>query len=221
MKFSIITIFPKIFNSYLNESIIKRAQKNGLIKIKIYNLRDFTKDKHRKVDGKPFGGGPGMVLKIEPIIKIVSSIKCQVSRKKTKIILFTPSGKQFNNKIAIQLARNYKHLILIAGRYEGIDARAAKIIKNLKLKIENLSIGNYVLTGGELPSMVLIDVVSRQIKGVLGKNESLEEKRFGIGLPVYTRPEILVYKGKKYQVPKVLLSGNHKKINDWQRKNTN
>jgi len=218
MKFNIITIFPHIFDSYLNESILKRAQKKNLIQIKIHNLRDFTKDKHKKVDDKPYGGGAGMVFKIEPIIRAASSIKRQASREKIKIILFSPAGKQFNNKIAAQLAKNYKHLILICGRYEGIDARVKKIIGNCKLKIENLSIGPYVLTGGELPAMVLIDAVSRQIPGVLGKQESLEEKRFGIGAPAYTRPEVIVWKGKKYPVPKVLLSGNHKKIEEWRKK---
>lgn len=222
MKFDIITIFPDIFGSYLNESILKRAQKNKLIQIKIHNLRDFAEDKHKKVDDKPFGGGPGMVLKIEPIVKAIGSIlRIKNSelriKKKTKIIIFTPSGKQFDNKMAARLAKKCDNLILICGRYEGIDERVKKVIGNWKLEIENLSIGPYVLTGGELASMVLIDAVSRQIPGVLGKKESLEEKRFGIGVPAYTRPEVFVYKGKKYVAPKVLLSGNHKKIEDWRK----
>lgn len=231
MNFNIITIFPEIFDSYLNESILKRAQKKKLIKVKIHNLRDFTKDKHKKVDDRPFGGGPGMVFKIEPIIKIISSIlrisnfQFPISKqiknskfKKTKIILFTPSGKQFDNKIAADLAEKYDNLILICGRYEGIDERVKKVIRNLKLEISELSIGSYVLTGGELPAMILIDAVSRQISGVLGNQESIEEKRSGVGMSVYTRPEIFTYKGKKYAVPKVLLSGNHKKIEEWKRK---
>lgn len=218
MKFNIITIFPHIFDSYLNESILKRAQKKNLIQIKIHNLRDFTKDKHKKVDDKPYGGGAGMVLKIEPIIRAASSIKRQASREKIKIILFSPAGKQFNNKIAAQLAKNYKHLILICGRYEGIDERVKKVFRGSGFNFHELSIGPYVLTGGELPAMVLIDAVSRQIPGVLGKQESLEEKRFGIGAPAYTRPEVIVWKGKKYPVPKVLLSGNHKKIEEWRKK---
>ncbi|NCQ02792.1 tRNA (guanosine(37)-N1)-methyltransferase TrmD [Candidatus Wolfebacteria bacterium] len=213
-----ITIFPHIFDSYLNESILKRAQKKNLIQIKIHNLRDFTKDKHKKVDDKPYGGGAGMVLKIEPIIRAASSIKRQASREKIKIILFSPAGKQFNNKIAAQLAKNYKHLILICGRYEGIDERVKKVFRGSGFNFHELSIGPYVLTGGELPAMVLIDAVSRQIPGVLGKQESLEEKRFGIGAPAYTRPEVIVWKGKKYPVPKVLLSGNHKKIEEWRKK---
>jgi len=230
MRFDIITIFPNIFNSYLNESILKRAQKKKLIQIKIHNLRDFTKDKHKKVDDRPYGGGPGMVLKIEPIIKAISSIlnskfKILNSKqipnskfKKIKIILFTPTGKQFDNKMAHQLAKNYEHLILICGHYEGIDERVKKVIENCKLKIENLSIGPYVLTGGELPAMVVIDAVSRQIPQVLGKKESIEEKRLGVGVPVYTRPEVFIFKGKRYKVPKVLLSGDHKKIAAWREK---
>lgn len=236
MRFDIITIFPKIFDSYLQESILKRAKKKDLIEIKIHNLRDYTADKHKTVDDKPYGGGPGMAFKIEPIIKAICSIlknsnfqfprlrqssgRQAISKKKVKIILFSAGGKQFNNKIAAQLAKNYEQLILICGRYEGVDARAEKIIKNLKLKIENFSIGHYVLTGGELPAMVLIDSVSRQIPGVLGKTESLEEKRFGVGLPVYTRPEVFVFKDKKYRVPKVLLSGNHQKIKRWGEKHS-
>jgi tRNA (guanine37-N1)-methyltransferase len=231
MRFDIITIFPEAF-SYLNESILKRAQQKGLIKIRIHNLRDFTADKHKKVDDKPYGGGPGMVIKIEPLIKAVTSILrhpmsqtlIEISGhrmsknskfKKTKIVLFSPAGKQFDNKIAVNLARNYEHLILICGHYEGIDARLKSVLKNLKLKTLELSIGSYVLTGGELPAMVLIDVVSRHLPGVLGKKESLEEKRLGIGIPVYTRPEVFVWKKKEYRVPQVLVSGNHKEIARW------
>ena len=230
MKFDIITIFPKIFSakggSYLNESILKRAQKNKLIQIKIHNLRDFTKDKHRKVDDRPYGGGPGMVFKIEPLIKAISSIlriqnlKLRI-KKKIKVILFSPSGKQFDNKMAANLSKNYNQLILISGRYEGIDARIKKVLYDSGFKIQEISIGPYVLTGGELPAMVLIDAISRQIPGVLGKKESLEEKGHGIGVPVYTRPEEFIYKGKKYKVPKVLLSGDHKKIEKWLNKKTN
>jgi len=212
MRFDIITIFPHVFDSYLGESILKRAQKKKLIQIKIHNLRDFTKDKHKKVDDKPYGGGPGMVLKVEPIIKAVQSIG-----RKAKIILFSPAGKQFTNQIASQLAKNHKQLILICGHYEGIDERVKKVLHTSSFKLQELSIGPYVLTGGEIPAMVLIDSVSRQIPGVLGKKESVEEKRFGLGIPVYTRPEILEWKGKKYPVPKILLSGNHKKIEEWKK----
>ncbi len=226
MKFDIITIFPKIFDSYLNESILGRAQKQKLIEIKTHNLRDFVKDKYKKIDDKPYGGGAGMVFKIEPIVKALNSIlKSKISAKggsasggknqKSKIIIFTPTGKQFDNKMAAKFAKEENNLILVCGRYEGIDARLEKVTKNLKFKVENLSIGTYVLTGGELPAMVLIDSVSRQISGVLGKEESIEERRLGIGVPVYTRPEVFIHKGKKYSAPKVLLSGNHKEIEKW------
>ncbi|MBI4993757.1 tRNA (guanosine(37)-N1)-methyltransferase TrmD [Candidatus Wolfebacteria bacterium] len=220
MRFDIITIFPKIFSakggSYLSESILGRAQKNKLIEIKIHNLRDFSKDKHRKVDDRPYGGGPGMVMAIEPIIRAIKSIKIK-NKSKIKVILFTPAGKQFNNKMAIDFSKKYDHLILICGRYEGIDARVKKVIYDLGFKIHEISIGPYVLTGGELPAMVLIDAVSRQIPGVLGKLESLEEKR-QLGMLAYTRPEVFKWRGKKYLVPKILLSGHHKKIEEWRKK---
>ncbi|MCR4283945.1 MAG: tRNA (guanosine(37)-N1)-methyltransferase TrmD [Parcubacteria group bacterium] len=217
--FHIITIFPDILDSYLNESILKRAQKNKLIKIKVYDLRKFSKDKHKKVDAKPYGGGPGMVFKIEPIVRAIDSIlkiKNQKSKikDKTKIVLFSPVGKQFNQKLARDFSKKYKDIILIAGRYEGIDARVKKIFK-----AEEVSVGPYVLTGGELPAMVLIDSISRQVKGVLGSDKSLEDER-GLGIPVYTRPEIVKFKDKNYKVPKILLSGNHKKIEEWRKKYT-
>jgi len=220
MRFDIITIFPKIFDSYLNESILKRALTKKLIDIKIHNLRDFTSNKHNKVDDRPFGGGPGMVIKIEPLIKAISSILKNKSGRsnKIKVILFSATGKQFNNEMAARLAKKFKNLILVCGRYEGVDERFKKIVKDMGLKIEEISTGPYVLTGGELPAMILIDAVSRQIKDVLGKHESLEEKRLGIGVPVYTRPETFIFRKKKYSTPKVLLSGNHQKIEEWRRK---
>lgn len=214
MRFDVITIFPEIIEAYTNESILKRAQAKKLIKVNIHNLRDFAADKHKKTDDRPFGGGPGMVFKVEPIVKAVSSIRYQVSKKKPKIIIFTPGGKRFDDKIAQKLAKE-EQLIMICGRYEGIDARVKKIIQNSKFKIQELSIGPYVLTGGEIPAMVLIDAVSRKISGVLGKTDSLEEKRQGIGVLVYTRPETFKYKGKSYKVPPVLLGGDHKKIEKW------
>jgi len=230
MRFDIITIFPKIFNSYFNESIVRRAQKSGKIKINIIDLRKFSTDKHKKVDDKSYGGGPGMVLKIEPLAQAIESIKLKTKSQKlkTKVILFSPAGEQFNSKMAAEWARKYDQIIMIAGHYEGVDERIQKIIGNWKLKIENLSVGPYVLTGGELPAMIVVDAISRHISGVLGKNESLEEERLGIGVPVYTRPEVFSAEGgsasggkwrnKKYIVPKVLLSGNHKKIEEWRKK---
>ncbi len=214
--FHIITIFPDIFDSYLNESILKRAQKNKLIKIKIYDLRRFSKDKHKKVDAKPYGGGPGMVMQVEPLARAIASIlkgKSANWKKDAKIILFSPVGRQFDMKMSRNFAKRYKDIILIPGRYEGIDARVKKIFKT-----EEVSIGPYVLTGGELPAMVLIDSISRQIKGVLGSEDSLEDDK-GLGIPAYTRPEVTRYQDKNYKVPKVLLSGNHKKIEEWRSKN--
>jgi len=221
MVFHLVTIFPEAIKGYFESSILKRAQKKKLIKIKFYNPRDFAKDKHKKVDDKPFGGGPGMVMKVEPIAKAISSaisnFQFSISKKKSKIILLSPTGKQFTQKMAREWAKKYKNIILISGHYEGIVARLKKIIENWKLEIENLSIGPYVLTGGELAAGIIVDAVSRHIPDVLGKKGSLEEKR-GLGIPVYTRPEIFKYRGKKYRVPKVLLSGNHKKIEEWRRK---
>lgn len=229
MKFDIITIFPKIFESYFNESIIRRAQKSGKIKIHIIDLRKFSTDKHKTVDDKPFGGGPGMVFKIEPLAKALNSILPRLNPpldkgrkkegfKKSLIILFSASGKQFNSKMAVNFAQKYNHIIMIAGHYEGVDERIFNVLKAMGYKLEAISIGPYVLTGGELPAMVALDAISRYITGVLGKSESLEEKRFCIGVPVYTRPEVFKWKGKKYAVPKVLLSGNHRKIEEWRKK---
>ncbi len=214
MRFHIITIFSEMFDSYLKESIIGRAVKNGLISVKFHNPRNFVKGNktdYRPVDGRPYGGGPGMVMQAEPILKAFSKIRIK-DKKKAKIILFSTSGSKFTTAYAKMSAKKYTDIILISGRYEGIDARVQKI-----LNAEEISIGDYVLTGGELPAMVLIDSISRQIKGVLGKYESLEEERVSSS-EVYTRPEVLKYKGKNYRVPKVLLSGNHKKIEEWRNK---
>jgi len=209
MRFDIITIFPDIFNSYFSESLISRGQKKKLIKVNIHNLRDWTSDKHKTVDDKPFGGGLGMVMKVEPIFKAVKKIK---KGKKTKVVLFTPRGKKFNQKTAYQFSK-LDQLILICGRYEGVDERVAKHIADIEL-----SIGDYDLMGGELPAMIVIESVSRLIPGVLGKKELLKqritkEKGF-IEYAQYTRPEVF----NKWQVPKVLLSGNHKKIEEWKKK---
>ncbi len=211
MKFTILTLFPNIFDSYLNESILKRAQENKKISIEIIDIRKFTDDKHHTVDDKPYGGGPGMLMKAEPILKAFSSIK--KSKDKPAVFLMSAAGKKFTNIAAKQYVKKYKNIVLIAGRYEGIDDRVKKI-----LKAQEVSIGDYVLMGGELPAMVLIDAIARHVPGVLGKQESIEENRFGVGIPTYTRPEVLKHKGKKYVVPKVLLSGDHKKINEWRNR---
>lgn len=211
MTFHIITLFPNSFNSYIRESIIARAVKNGKIKIKFYNPRDFTKDKHKRVDKKPYGGGPGMVIEAESVLKAIEKAIGR-KKKKIKIIFLAPNGKQFDNIYAKKLSREYKDMVIIAGRYEGVDARVRKI-----LKAEIVTVGPYVLTGGELPALIIIDAVARQIKGVLGNEASVEEGRIA-SFDVYTRPEVFVYKSKKYRVPKVLLSGHHKKINKWRER---
>lgn len=211
MRFDIITIFPNIFDSYLSESLIKKAISKKIIQIKIWNLRDFVKNKRKTVDDKPFGGGPGMVLKLEPIYNCVNFIKYKNKNKKQRVILFSPRGKQLNLKILNKLLK-YNQLILICGRYEGIDERVSQYIAD-----EEISIGPYVLSGGELPALVLIESLSRLIPGFLGKFESLEYKRGSY--PVYTRPALFIDKKKlKWKVPKVLLSGDHKKIDEWRKK---
>jgi len=219
LTFDIITIFSSIFDSYLKESIIKRAQEKRLIKIRVHNLRDYTFDKHKTVDDRPFGGGIGMVLKVEPIHRAVKKIKKtkRKNSKKRKVILFTPRGKKFNQKIAYQFSK-LDQLILICGRYEGVDERVAKHIADLEL-----SIGDYDLMGGEVPAMVVIETVARLIPGVLGKPQLLKERitkeKGFIEYPQYTRPEVFEPKKRiRWRVPKVLLSGNHKKIEEWRKK---
>lgn len=226
MRFDIITIFPEIFDSYFNESILKRAQERGLIKIKIHNLRDFTKDKYRKVDDKPYGGGAGMVLMAEPILRAVAAVQKNIKNKKAKIIVFSAKGKQFTQKIAQTLARQHNPIIFITGRYEGIDERV-----KTALKAEEISIGQYVLTDGDVAAMAVVSAISRLLPGVI-RMESLEEESYWGSLlrveeksggktveyPHYTRPEIIEYQKKKYRVPKILLTGNHKKIQEWRRK---
>jgi tRNA (guanine37-N1)-methyltransferase len=236
MTFHIITIFPKIFESYFNESIIKRAQKNNLIKINIHNLRDWTADKHRTVDDTPYGGGAGMVMKVEPIYKAVLSIKYQVLRggkiklntkyliPNTKIILFSAKGKQWNQTLAKKYSR-LDNVIMVCGRYEGVDERVKKFVD------EEISVGPYVLTGGEIPAMILVDSITRLLPGVLGNANSIIEESFSshntqhithntysLEYPQYTKPEVFLAEGKKYRVPKILLSGDHKKITEWRRK---
>ena len=223
MKFDIITIFPKIFDSYFKESIISRAQKNKLIKINIHNLRDYASDKRKTVDDRPFGGGIGMVVKIEPVFSAITALK-KNKIQNSKVILFTPRGKKFNQKIAYQFSK-LKHLILICGRYEGVDERVAKYVADMEL-----SIGDYDLMGGELPAMVVIETIARLIPGVIGKPQFLKERipsvrgRAGRGFieyPQYSRPEkFSPKKGISWKTPKILLSGDHKKINEWRKKHS-
>jgi tRNA (guanine37-N1)-methyltransferase len=206
LGFHIITLFPEAFDSYLSTSILGRALRDKKITVKFYNPRDFTKDKWGRVDQRPYGGGPGMVLEPESVLKAVAKA---VGKKKAEIYFFDASGKGFTNADARTLAKKAQDVVLICGRYEGIDARVQKI-----LKAKKISVGPYILTGGELPAMIVIDAAARQVPGVLGTFESVEEERIA-NAEVYTRPEVLSWKGKKYRVPKVLLSGNHKDINAW------
>ncbi|MEK7606606.1 MAG: tRNA (guanosine(37)-N1)-methyltransferase TrmD [Patescibacteria group bacterium] len=214
MQFDIITLFPHIFDSYLEESILKRAQKKKIIVICAHDLRRWATDKHNTVDNSPYGGGPGMVLKVEPIARALQSLRVlprhHQRKSATRIILTSARGKQFTAADAKRLAK-YKRIIFICGRYEGVDERVAEQFAD-----EELSIGPYILTGGELPAMVMTDAIARHIPGVLGKSESLEETRGRF--PQYTRPEIFVWKKKKLSVPKVLLSGDHQKIEAWRKK---
>lgn len=212
MHFHIVTLFPSAFDSYLGESILKRAIEDKKIKVSFYNPRDFTQDKWRRIDRPPYAGGPGMVIQAEPVIKAIDGALKKVKKEKFKIIFLSPSGKQFTNTYASNLAKKYKHVVIISGRYEGIDARVRKAFK-----MEEVSIGPFVLTGGELPAELIIDVVSRQVEGVLGNFDSREEARVS-SQDVYTRPEVFVYKGKKYKVPAILLTGHHGKIEEWKKK---
>ena len=213
MQIDILTLFPRMFDGVFTESIIKRAQAAGKLKINIYNLRDWSKDKHRKVDDKPYGGGPGMVMSAQPIFDAVEELSQQsiVNSPQKKIILLSPQGKRLDQKLAKKLAKA-KHLILICGHYEGVDERVRQHLID-----EEISIGDYILTGGEIPAMVLADAVTRLLPGVLGDEDSNKDESFSKGLleyPQYTRPA--VYKGKK--VPQVLLSGDHKRIEEWRKK---
>ncbi|MEX2054241.1 MAG: tRNA (guanosine(37)-N1)-methyltransferase TrmD [Candidatus Colwellbacteria bacterium] len=215
MTFHILTIFPDLFDPYLKESVIGKGIQKGAIKTKIYDLRSFTKDKHQKVDDKAYGGGPGMVLKIEPLVLALVKIFKGKKKERCLVVLLKPSGLELSNQLGNTWVKKYDHIIFLAGRYEGFDDRLGSVLKDIGVKSQELSIGPYVLTGGELPALVAMDVISRQIPGVLGKLESLEEKRHGTGVPTYTRPEVFKYKGKEYKVPKVLISGHHAEVKRW------
>lgn len=235
MRFHVITLFPKVIEEYASTSILGRAAKKKLISVKAYPLREFSRRKWKQVDDRPYAGGPGMVLEVDSMVRAIEKSLSNARKgrntgfgstmiyhskkgggslipKSVKVIITSPSGKALTNEYARNLAKKYKDVIIIAGHYEGIDARVGKIFK-----AEHVSTGPYVLTGGELPALSIIDATARQIPGVLGKFESLEEGR--VASPeVYTRPEIYTYKGKTYRVPKVLLSGHRAKIEEWKRK---
>lgn len=203
-----MTLFPEIFNSYMSESIMKRAVEKGIIEVNIYNIRDFSTNKHKKVDDYPFGGGAGMVMTPQPIYDTYKHIVEKFNIEKPRVIYLTPKGKVHNQEIANDMATN-EDIILLCGHYEGIDQRVIDLIVT-----DEISIGDYVLTGGELPALILIDSISRLIPGVLSQNESFEEESFKDNLleyPHYTRPREFM----GLEVPSVLLSGNHKKIEEW------
>jgi len=206
MKIDVLTLFPAMFAGPLDESIIKRARAEGLLELVIHNLRDYTHDRHRTVDDKPFGGGPGMLLKPEPIFEAVEHLV----RADTRVILLTPAGRTFNQAISRELARQ-ERLLLICGSYEGFDERVREALAD-----DELSIGDYVLTNGALPAMVVIDAITRLLPGALGDDQSSHDESFSHGLleyPQYTRPA--EFRGMK--VPEVLLSGNHSEIENWRR----
>lgn len=208
MRFDIITIFPEMFASFFSAGVLKKALEKDLIKVEVHDLRKFTRDKHKQVDDRPYGGSPGMVIKPEPVFRAVAGVK---DEEKAPVCLLTPQGKCFNADTAKKFASE-KQLILICGRYEGVDERVAE-----HLVTEEISIGDYVLTGGEPAAMVIIDAVSRFIPGVVGKQESVERDSFTQGrldFPQYTRPR--EYRG--FKVPEVLFSGNHNRINQWRKR---
>lgn len=205
-RIDILTLFPEMFQGPLNESLLKKAQEKGLLSLSVINLRDFTTDKHRTADDTPYGGGPGMVMKVDVIAAAISKVKSQ----KSKVFLMCPAGKVLTQERIKELARE-KHLILLCGHYEGIDERVRELVN------DEISIGDYVLTGGEIPAMVLVDAVARQVPGVVKEEESVKKDSFYEGLldhPSYTKPE--EFEGKK--VPEVLLSGHHAEIERWRRK---
>ena len=230
MNFHVITLFPETIEAYTNASILGRAQKEGKLQVKTYQLREWADNKWGKVDERPYGGGPGMVLRAEPFIKAVEAIQKKIKQpasakgsgaaKKVKILITAAGGTALTNSYAKKLSKE-KEVIILCGRYEGIDARVKKI-----LKAEEVSIGPYILTGGEVPALAIIDGTARQIPGVLGKFESLEEGRVA-SHEIYTRPEILIHKSKdkagkptakNYAVPKVLLTGHHANMDAWKEK---
>ena len=207
MQYNVITLFPEMFGDPLNASIVKRAQEKGLIEIAVHNLRDHCTDKHRVTDDIPYGGGVGMVMKPEPLIKAIEALR--TAKPEARTLLMTPQGKRFNQNDAERLTA-YPALTMVCGRYEGVDERVRSFVD------EEVSIGDYILTGGELASMVIIDAVTRLLPGVLGDADSLKEESFNQSLleaPQYTRPRVF----RDMEVPEVLLSGNHAEIERWRQ----
>ena len=208
MRFDVITIFPDIFEGFMKESLLKRAREDKLIDIQIHNLRDFATDKHKTVDDTPYGGGPGMVFKIEPMYNAIKKVKLK-GKKKVKIIYLTPRGEMFVQKTAQKWSK-LDQIIILTGRYEGVDERVAELAD------ESVSVGEYVLLGGEIPAMAIVEATARLVPGVVGKKGSTEKLNF----PQYTKPAIFKAGRKKLEVPKVLQSGDHKKIKEWRDKHS-
>ena len=212
-NFHFITLFEEVIKPYFNSSILGRAKKNKKIKIFFYNPIDFLKDKSKRIDSKPYGGGPGMVLQADPILRAIE--KAKGKKKKVKVIFLTPSGKKLTKEMVKKYAKNYNHFIFVSGHYEGVDARVAKIVK-----MDKIAIGDNILSGGEIPSLYISDAIIRHIPEVLGNAESLEENRISSN-DVYTRPKNIRRKGKNWSVPPVLLTGHHKDIEKWRKENSN
>lgn len=209
MRIDVLTLFPEMFESPLGHSILKRAQAAGIVDIVLTNIRDFTTDKYKKVDDKPYGGGPGMVMMPQPLFDCFEHVE-KLSEQKPHTILLTPQGQKFNQQKAVELSSE-KRIVLIAGRYEGFDERI-----RIGLNAEQISIGDYVLSGGELPALVIIDSVVRLLQGALGDEDSPKDDSFSNGLleyPHYTRPEVF----RDMKVPDILLSGDHAKIQNWRK----
>ena len=220
---SFITLFPEVATAYVGSSMFRRAERARLLKTRVLYIRNFTTDKHHLTDESPYGGGPGMVMKAEPILRAVEYAKkdSTITAARTLVIITDATGKKFTSPYARQYAKKYQHIIFIAGHYEGIDARLSPALKSGGYTVAHTSIGQYVLTGGELPSLVMAAAILRYIPGVLGETASLEESRGGVGIPAYTRPPEFMWppkSKKKYAVPPVLRSGDHTLIAEWRNK---
>ncbi len=220
MRFDILTTFPGSFSA-IQESILKKASEKGLVEINIHNLRDYTLDKHKTTDDSPFGGGAGMLMKVEPIYRALKAIGVYPKKdNKTKIILTSAKGTTWNQSLAKEWSTNLDRVVIICGHYEGVDHRVVEHLVDMEV-----SIGNYVLSGGEIPAMILVDSISRLLKGVLGNEESIVNEshsdNFELEYPQYTRPSTFnTEEGEQWNIPSILLSGDHKKIADWQKENS-
>lgn len=215
LRFHIITLFPEAVDAYLSASILGRAREKKRIKVDYQTPRDFVTNRWGKVDERPYGGGPGMVMTALPVVKAVKKALARRKDKKVAVVWFLPGGKEFTNKEADTLAK-FDDVVLVCGRYEGIDERALKILKTFGT-VKKYAVGQATYTGGEVPAMAIVDAVTRRLPGVLGKDDSVEERRTA-AREVYTRPEAIEWEGKPYQVPPVLKTGHHLKIDSWKQK---